>query len=99
MLRPPRRDSLEPVRRRPPVGEIGTTRGGSAMAWNPAFRMVRPDDMVVLDVSVSGPPPKKVASPAPGGATHVFEKVTDGREIRVQFGPQQIIEYATPATG
>ena len=69
------------------------------MTWNPAFRMVRPDDLVVLDVSVSGPQPQKVTPPTPGGATQVFAKVTGGREIRVQFGPQQVIEYATPATG
>jgi hypothetical protein len=69
------------------------------MAWVPSFRLIRADDQVVLDVNVSGPPPNKVSSPTPGGPAWVFEGIPGGRQIWVQFGSQQIIEYAKPETG
>ena len=49
--------------------------------------------MLVLNVSESGPEPKKVNPPVPGSPEFRFEAAA--REIRVQFGPQQIIGYAT----
>ncbi len=65
------------------------------MFWNPSFRLIRPDDQLILDVRVSGMEPKPVDSPAPGGPTHLFKAVGNGpREIWLQFGPQQIVEYA-----
>jgi len=67
------------------------------MAWSPAFRLVRPDDLVGLDIKVSGTEPKKVSPPVPGGPTHTFQ--AGAREIWVQFGAQQIIEYAKPVGG
>src|SRR5262245_54718828 len=65
------------------------------MAWNPSFRLIRADDQLIVDVRVTGMEPKPIASPAPGGPTHTFQKVgTAPREIWVQLGPQQIVEYA-----
>lgn len=64
------------------------------MVWKSAFRLTRPDDVVVLDVSVSGPEPTKVTPPVPGGPAYVLGPAD--REIRVQFGPQQIVENAKP---
>jgi len=64
------------------------------MGWNSAFRLTRADDVLVLDVSVSGPAPVQVSPPVPGGPAYVFAPAA--REIRVQFGPQQIVENAKP---
>lgn len=67
------------------------------MVWTSAFRLTRPDDVLVLDVSVSGPEPTKVSPPVPGGPAHILAPAN--REIRVQFGPQQIVENAKPESG
>ncbi len=64
------------------------------MVWKSAFRLTRADDVLVLDVNVSGPEPKKVTPPVPGGPAYVFAPAA--REIRIQFGPQQIVENAKP---
>ncbi len=88
------------MRRTTTAGLPEGVRGGASgevvrqMVWKSAFRLTRADDLLVLDVNVSGPEPKKVTVPEPGGPAYVFAPAA--REIRVQFGPQQIVENAKP---
>ena len=56
------------------------------------FRLVRPEDHVVLDVSVTGLQQGHVDTPQ--GRRYVL---TGSGHIRVRLGPQQILEYATRA--
>jgi hypothetical protein len=64
--------------------------------FTPSFRLVRPDDHVVLDISVVGFTQTHVDTPQ--GRRYILTVPDGGLGLMwVQFPSQQLLEYATPA--
>ncbi len=69
---------------------------GNVVLFVPSFRLVRPADHVVLDVSLTGFTQTHVDTPQ--GRRYLITVPAGGTgRIWVQFPSQQILEYATPA--